>query len=53
MTISPYASLIQNSIGFDLSEVLEELNQKLLKTSSKCVKKCSKTSIRKIGFTTF
>ena len=43
------APLIFNSVGFDLSEVLEELSQKLLKTLSKRAKNRSKASIRKIS----
>ncbi|MDH3361610.1 MAG: CBS domain-containing protein [Nitrosopumilus sp.] len=46
---SHHAPLIFSSVGFDLSEVLEELSQKLLKILSKRAKNRSKTSIRKIG----
>lgn len=54
MIITPHhAPLIHNSVGFDLSEVLEELSQKLLKTLSKRAKRRSKTSIRKIGLPIF
>ena len=49
ITTPHHAPLIYNSVGFDLSEVLEELSQKLLKTLSKRAKRRSKTSIRKIG----
>ena len=45
---SHHAPLIFSSVGFDLSEVLEELSQKLLKILSKRAKNRSKTSIRKI-----
>jgi len=48
ITTPHHAPLIYNSVGFDLSEVLEELSQKLLKTLSKRAKRRSKTSIRKI-----
>ncbi|QUC64576.1 CBS domain-containing protein [Nitrosopumilus sp. K4] len=54
MIITPHhAPMIYNSVGFDLSEVLEELSQKLLKTLSKRAKQRSKTSIRKIGLPEF
>jgi hypothetical protein len=53
ITTSHHTPLIFNSIGFDLSEVLEELSQKLLKTLSKRTKRRSKTSIRKIGLPIF
>ncbi|MDH3311853.1 MAG: CBS domain-containing protein [Nitrosopumilus sp.] len=53
ITTPHHAPLIHNSIGFDLSEVLEELSQKLLKTLSKRAKRRSKTSIRKIGLPIF
>lgn len=54
MIITPHrAPLIYNSIGFDLSEVLEDLSQKLLRTLSKRAKKRSKKSIRKIGLPIF
>ena len=49
ITTPHHAPLIYSSVGFDLSEVLEELSQKLLKTLSKRAKRRSKTSIRKIG----
>lgn len=41
--------LIYNSVGFDLSNVLEDLSSKLLKALSKRAKHRSKTSIRKMG----
>ena len=44
---------ISSSIGFDLSEVLEDLSEKLLKTLSKRAKNRSKDSIRKIGLPIF
>ncbi|PIW31713.1 MAG: histidine kinase [Nitrosopumilales archaeon CG15_BIG_FIL_POST_REV_8_21_14_020_37_12] len=54
MIITPHhAPLIYNSIGFDLSEVLEDLSQKLLRTLSKRAKRRSKKSIRKIGLPIF
>ena len=54
MVTTPHrAPLIHNSVGFDLSEVLEDLSQKLLRTLSKRAKRRSKTSIRKIGLPTF
>jgi ribosome-associated translation inhibitor RaiA len=53
ITTSHHTPLIFNSIGFDLSEVLEELSQKLLRTLSKRTKRRSKTSIRKIGLPIF
>jgi CBS domain-containing protein len=54
MIITPHhAPLIYNSVGFDLSEVLEELSQKLHNTLSKRAKKRSKESIRKIGLPIF
>ena len=49
ITTPHHAPMIYNSVGFDLSEVLEELSQKLLKTLSKRAKRRSKTSVRKIG----
>jgi len=49
ITTSHHTPLIFSSVGFDLSEVLEELSQKLLKMLSKRAKNRSKTSIRKIG----
>ncbi|MCE9652052.1 MAG: CBS domain-containing protein [Nitrosarchaeum sp.] len=54
MIITPHHTpLIYNSIGFDLSEVLEDLSQKLLKNLSKRAKHRSKDSIRKIGLPIF
>lgn len=53
ITTPHHAPMIYNSVGFDLSEVIEELSQKLLKTLSKRAKKRSKTSIRKIGLPEF
>jgi predicted transcriptional regulator len=54
MIITPHhAPLIFRSVGFDLSEVIEELSQKLLKILSKRAKKRSKMSIRKIGLPIF
>jgi hypothetical protein len=54
MIITPHHTpLIYSSIGFDLSEVLEELSEKLLKTLSKRAKNRSKDSIRKIGLPIF
>lgn len=54
MVITPHhAPLIFRSVGFDLSEVIEELSQKLLKVLSKRAKKRSKMSIRKIGLPVF
>lgn len=53
ITTPHHAPMIYNSVGFDLSEVLEELSQKLLKTLSKRAKRRSKTSIRKIGLPEF
>ena len=49
ITVPHHTSLIYNSVGFDLSEVLEDLSQKLLKTLSKRAKRRSKASIRKIA----
>ena len=46
---SHHSPLIYKSVGFDLSEVLEDLSQKLLRNLSKRAKKRSKTSIRKMG----
>ncbi|MDH5657722.1 MAG: CBS domain-containing protein [Nitrosopumilus sp.] len=48
ITTSHNTPLIFSSVGFDLSEVLEELSQKLLKILSKRAKNRSKPSIRKI-----
>ncbi|MBS3926000.1 MAG: CBS domain-containing protein, partial [Nitrosarchaeum sp.] len=53
ITISYHTPLIFKSIGFDLSEVLEDLSQKLLRTLSKRAKNRSKDSIRKIGLPIF
>ena len=53
ITISHHTPLIFSSIGFDLSEVLEDLSQKLLRTLSKRAKNRSKDSIRKIGLPIF
>jgi ribosome-associated translation inhibitor RaiA len=54
MIITPHHTpLIFNSIGFDLSEVLEDLSEKLLRTLSKRAKHRSKDSIRKIGLPIF
>ncbi|MDH3191191.1 MAG: CBS domain-containing protein [Nitrosopumilus sp.] len=58
MIITPhYTPLIYNSIGFDLSQVLEELSQKLLKMLSKRANtydnKRSRKSIRKIALPIF
>ena len=53
ITTPHHASQIFKSVGFDLSETLEELSQKLLKTLSKRAKQRSKTSIRKIGLPVF
>ena len=53
ITTPHHSPLIHNSVGFDLSEVLEELSQKLLKTLSKRAKRRSKTSIRKIELPIF
>lgn len=49
ITTPHHSPLIHTSVGFDLSEVLEELGEKLLKTLSKKAKKRSKDSIRKIS----
>jgi CBS domain-containing protein len=54
MIITPHHTpLIYNSIGFDLSEVLEDLSEKLLKNLSKRAKHRSKNSIRKIELPIF
>jgi len=54
MIITPHHTpLIYNSIGFDLSEVLEDLSEKLLRNLSKRAKHRSKDSIRKIGLPIF
>jgi len=50
---SHHAPLIYKSVGYDLSEVLEDLSQKLLRNISKRVKQRSKTSIRKMGLPVF
>ena len=53
ITTSHHAPLIFSSVGFDLSQVLEELGQKLLKSLSKRTNKKdnkrSRKSIRKMG----
>ncbi|EIJ65357.1 hypothetical protein BD31_I1608, partial [Candidatus Nitrosopumilus salaria BD31] len=49
ITTSHHAPLIFQSVGFDISEVLEELSQKLLRVLSKHTRNRSKTSIRKMG----
>ena len=51
--ISHHTPLVFSSIGFDLSEVLEDLSQKLLRTLSKRTKNRSKDSIRKIRLPIF
>jgi CBS domain-containing protein len=57
ITTSHHAPLIFNSVGFDLSQVLEELGQKLLRSLSKGTNrkdnKRSRKSIRKIGLPIF
>ena len=54
MIITPHhAPMIYTSVGFDLSEVLEELSDKLHDTLSKRAKNRSKDSIRKIGLPIF
>jgi len=53
ISTSHHAPLIYRSLGFDLSEVLEDLSQKLLRNLSKRAKQRSKTSIRKIGLPIF
>ena len=53
ITTSHHAPLIHTSVGFDLSQVLEELSQKLLRTLSKRAKNRSKKSIRKIEMPMF
>ncbi len=54
---SHHVPLIFNSVGFDLSEVLDELGQKLLRALSKHTNrydnKRSRESIRKMKFSTF
>jgi CBS domain-containing protein len=53
ISTSHHAPLIYRSVGFDLSEVLEDLSQKLLRNLSKRAKRRSKTSIRKMGLPVF
>lgn len=54
MILTPHHTpLVYTSVGFDLSEVLEDLSGKLLKTLSKRAKRRSKDSIRKIGLPIF
>ncbi len=53
ISTSHHAPLIYKSLGFDLSEVLEDLSQKLLRNLSKRAKHRSKTSIRKMGLPVF
>lgn len=53
ISTSHHAPLIYKSVGFDLSEVLEDLSQKLLRNLSKKAKQRSKTSIRKMGLPVF
>jgi len=53
ITTSHHSPLIYKSVGFDLSEVLEDLSQKLLRNLSKKTKRRSKTSIRKMGLPVF
>ncbi len=53
VSTSHHAPLIYKSVGFDLSEVLEEISQKLLRNLSKRAKRRSKTSIRKMGLPVF
>jgi len=53
ISTSHHAPLIYQSVGFDLSEVLEDLSQKLLRNLSKRAKHRSKTSIRKMGLPVF
>ena len=53
VTTSHHTPLIYKSVGFDLSAVLEELSQKLLRNLSKRAKQRSKTSIRKMGLPVF
>jgi ribosome-associated translation inhibitor RaiA len=53
ITTSHHSPLIYRSLGFDLSEVLEDLSQKLLRNLSKKAKRRSKTSIRKMGLPEF
>jgi len=49
ITTPHHATQIFKSVGFDLSETLEELSQKLLKTLSKRAKRRTKLSVRKVG----
>ncbi len=49
ITTPHHSPMIYKSVGFDLSEVIEDLSQKLLKNLSKRAKKRSKFSIRKTG----
>jgi len=53
ITTPHHTPLIYSSVGFDLSEVLEELSEKLHRTLSKRAKNRSKASIRKIGLPIF
>jgi CBS domain-containing protein len=53
ITTPHHATQIFKSVGFDLSETLEELSQKLLKTLSKRAKQRSKISVRKMGLPVF
>lgn len=53
VTTSHHSPLIYKSVGFDLSAVLEELSQKLLRNLSKRAKRRSKTSIRKMELPEF
>ncbi len=53
ISTSHHSPLIYKSVGFDLSEVLEDLSQKLLRNLSKRAKNRSKTSIRKMGLPIF
>ena len=57
ITTSHHAPLIFSSVGFDLSQVLDELGQKLLRSLSKGVNKKdnkrSRKSIRKMGLPIF
>jgi CBS domain-containing protein len=53
ISTSHHAPLIYKSVGFDLSEVLEDLSQKLLRNLSKRAKQRSKTSLRKMGLPIF
>jgi len=53
VSTSHNSPLIYKSVGFDLSEVLEEISQKLLRNLSKRAKQRSKTSVRKMGLPVF